>query len=47
MGHRDPDIFENYASILDRDLELDIFNPDHLIWISNVDTFNILLNPVF
>ena len=28
-------------------LELDTFNPDRLIWISNVDTFNFLLNPFF
>ena len=25
----------------------DTFNPDRLIWISNVDTFNLLLNPLF
>ena len=28
-------------------LECDTFNPDCLIRISNVDTFNILLNPLF
>ena len=28
-------------------LELDTFNPDRLIWISNVDTFNFLLNPLW
>ena len=28
-------------------LELDTVNPDCLIWISNVDTFNFLLNPHF
>ena len=28
-------------------LELDTFNPDCLIWISNVDTFYFLLNPHF
>ena len=27
-------------------LELDIFDPDCLIQISNVDTFNLLLNPL-
>ena len=27
-------------------LELDTFNPDYLIRISNVDTFNFLLNPL-
>ena len=28
-------------------LEWDILNPDRLIWISNLDTFNVLLNPLF
>ena len=28
-------------------LELNIVNPDRLIWISNLDTFNFLLNPLF
>ena len=28
-------------------LEWDTFNPDWLIRISNVDTFNFLLNPLF
>ena len=28
-------------------LELDIFDPDCLIQISNVDTFNLLLNPLY
>ena len=28
-------------------LALDTFNPDRLIWISNVNTFDFLLNPLF
>ena len=47
VGNRDPGIYENYKPNLFRDLELDIFNLDYLISISNVDTFNFLLNPVF
>ena len=28
-------------------VEVDTFSPDRLIWISNVATFNFLLNPLF
>jgi len=38
--------YQRFTSSELKNLELDTFNPDCLIYISNVDTFNFLFNPL-